>query len=124
LTPRIANRLLKRVRDFAQVRHDGVITAAVARQALEMLEIDEVGLDAADRRLLSAIIDNYRGGPVGLTTLAALTSEEPATIEDVYEPFLMQIGMIERTTRGRKVTPKAYLHLGVEPPADQQPPLL
>lgn len=124
LTPRIANRLLKRVRDFAEVRHDGAITAVIARQALEMLEIDEVGLDAADRRLLTAIIDHYRGGPVGLTTLAALTSEEQATIEDVYEPYLMQIGMLERTTRGRKVTPKAYLHLGVEPPADPQPRLV
>ena len=118
LTPRIANRLLKRVRDYAQVRHDGAITGQVARQALEMLEIDAAGLDAADRRLLSAIIDHYQGGPVGLTTLAALTAEEPATIEDVYEPYLMQIGMLERTTRGRKVTPKAYLHLGIDPPTD------
>lgn len=124
LTPRIANRLLKRVRDFAQVRHDGNVTAEVARKALEMLEIDELGLDSADRRLLSAIIDNYRGGPVGLTTLAALTSEEQTTIEDVYEPYLMQIGMLERTSRGRKVTPKAYLHLGVEPPAEPQQPML
>jgi Holliday junction DNA helicase RuvB len=118
LTPRIANRLLKRVRDFAQVRHDGNVTAKIARQALEMLEIDQLGLDAADRRLLAAIIDNYRGGPVGLATLAALTSEEQTTIEDVYEPYLMQLGLLERTNRGRKVTPKAYLHLGVEPPAD------
>lgn len=117
LTPRIANRLLKRVRDFAQVRHDGSISAPVARQALEMLEIDALGLDAADRRLLAAIIDNYRGGPVGLTTLGALMAEEPSTIEDVYEPYLMQIGMLERTNRGRKVTPKAYVHLGVEPPS-------
>ncbi|HUC87297.1 MAG TPA: Holliday junction branch migration DNA helicase RuvB [Candidatus Saccharimonadales bacterium] len=124
LTPRIANRLLKRVRDFAQVRHDGAITATVARQALEMLEIDELGLDAADRQLLAAIIDHYRGGPVGLATLAALTSEEQTTIEDVYEPYLMQIGMVERTTRGRKVTPKAYVHLGIEPPADTQPRLV
>jgi Holliday junction DNA helicase RuvB len=118
LTPRIANRLLKRVRDFAQVKHNGMITARIARQALEMLEIDELGLDAADRQLLSAIIEHYRGGPVGLATLAALTSEEQATIEDVYEPFLMQIGLLERTNRGRRVTPKAYVHLGVEPPAD------
>jgi holliday junction DNA helicase RuvB len=124
LTPRIANRLLKRVRDFAQVRHSGTITAAIARQALEMLEIDELGLDSADRKLLSAIIENYRGGPVGLATLAALCSEEQTTVEDVYEPFLMQIGMLERTSRGRKATPKAYVHLGIEPPATQQPPLL
>lgn len=124
LTPRIANRLLKRVRDFAQVRHSGNITAAIARQALEMLEIDELGLDSADRKLLSAIIENYRGGPVGLATLAALCSEEQTTVEDVYEPFLMQIGMLERTSRGRKATPKAYVHLGVEPPASPQPPLL
>jgi holliday junction DNA helicase RuvB len=120
LTPRIANRLLKRVRDFAQVRHDGAISASIARQALEMLEIDELGLDSADRQLLTAIIDHYRGGPVGLATLAALTSEEQTTIEDVYEPYLMQIGMLERTTRGRKVTPRAYLHLGIEPPAEPQ----
>ena len=124
LTPRIANRLLKRVRDFAQVRHDGTITPTVARRALEMLEIDELGLDSGDRRLLSAIIDHYKGGPVGLQTLAALTSEEQATVEDVYEPYLMQIGMLERTSRGRKVTPKAYLHLGIEPTADPQQPLL
>jgi Holliday junction DNA helicase RuvB len=120
LTPRIANRLLKRVRDFSQVKHGGGMTPQIARQALEMLEIDALGLDSADRRLLSAIIDNYQGGPVGLTTLAALCSEEPTTIEDVYEPYLMQIGMLERTPRGRKVTPKAYLHLGVDPPASAQ----
>lgn len=119
LTPRIANRLLKRVRDFAEVRHDGVITTKIADGALGMLEIDEMGLDSGDRKLLTAIIDNYAGGPVGVETLAALTSEERATIEDVYEPYLMQIGMLERTQRGRKVTPKAYLHLGIEPPADQ-----
>ena len=124
LTPRIANRLLKRVRDFAQVRHSGSVTSAIARQALDMLEIDELGLDSADRRLLSAIIENYQGGPVGLATLAALCSEEQTTVEDVYEPYLMQIGLLERTTRGRKATPKAYVHLGVEPPATQQPPLL
>jgi len=124
LTPRIANRLLKRVRDFAQVRHSGTITPAIARQALEMLEIDELGLDSADRKLLSAIIENYQGGPVGLATLAALCSEEQTTVEDVYEPFLMQIGMLERTSRGRKATPKAYLHLGIEPPSTQQQPLL
>lgn len=124
LTPRIANRLLKRVRDFAQVRHGGKITAEVAHEALEMLEIDELGLDGSDRRLLQAIIDNYSGGPVGLQTIAALTSEEQATIEDVHEPYLMQLGLLERTSRGRKVTKKAYLHLGVEPPEDAQASLL
>lgn len=124
LTPRIANRLLKRVRDFAQVRHGGAITAEVAHEALGMLEIDDLGLDASDRRLLKAIIDSYDGGPVGLQTIAALTSEEQATIEDVHEPYLMQIGLLERTPRGRKVTKKAYLHLGVEPPADPQTRLL
>ncbi len=124
LTPRIANRLLKRVRDFAEVRHNGVVTAKIARQALEMLEIDELGLDSADRRLLAAIIEHYRGGPVGLTTLAALTSEEPATIEDVYEPYLMQTGMLERTSRGRRVTTKAYAHLDIAPPLDDQRHLL
>jgi Holliday junction DNA helicase RuvB len=124
LTPRIANRLLKRVRDFSQVKHGGGMTPQIARQALEMLEIDGLGLDSADRRLLSAIIDNYQGGPVGLTTIAALCSEEPTTIEDVYEPYLMQIGMLERTPRGRKVTPKAYLHLGVDPPASAQQSLV
>lgn len=124
LTPRIANRLLKRVRDFAQVRHSGTITPAIARKALEMLEIDELGLDSADRKLLSAIIEHYQGGPVGLATLAALCSEEPTTVEDVYEPFLMQIGMLERTSRGRRATPKAYIHLGIEPPATHQQPLL
>lgn len=124
LTPRIANRLLKRVRDFAQVRYGGKITAEVAHEALEMLEIDELGLDGSDRRLLQAIIDNYSGGPVGLQTIAALTSEEQATIEDVHEPYLMQLGLLERTSRGRKVTKKAYLHLGVEPPEDAQASLL
>ncbi|TAK89199.1 Holliday junction branch migration DNA helicase RuvB [Patescibacteria group bacterium] len=124
LTPRIANRLLKRVRDFAQVRHGGVITAEVAHEALGMLEIDDLGLDASDRRLLKAIIDNYDGGPVGLQTIAALTSEDQSTIEDVHEPYLMQLGLLERTNRGRKVTKKAYLHLGVEPPADAQASLL
>jgi Holliday junction DNA helicase RuvB len=124
LTPRIANRLLKRVRDFAQVRYQGAITSEVAGESLEMLEIDQLGLDASDRRLLKAIIENYGGGPVGLTTLAAICSEETATIEDVYEPYLMQMGLLERTARGRKVTPKAYTHLGVKPPPDPQTALL
>lgn len=124
LTPRIANRLLKRVRDFAQVRYDGKITQEVAAEALGMLEIDEIGLDNSDRRLLKAIIENHRGGPVGLQTLGAIISEEPTTIEDVHEPYLMQLGLLERTARGRKVTIKAYRHLGVEPPADSQTSLL
>lgn len=124
LTPRIANRLLKRVRDYAEVNGKGTITPDIAQDALLMLEIDELGLDASDRRLLSAVIENYQGGPVGVETLAALCSEERATIEDVYEPYLMQIGLLERTPRGRKVTPKAYLHLGVEPPKTNQTSLL
>ena len=117
LTPRIANRLLKRVRDYAQVNQVDTITKRDARAALHLLEIDEIGLDTSDRQLLTAIITNYAGGPVGLTTLAALCSEETSTIEDVYEPYLMQIGMLERTSRGRKVTAKAYAHLGMVPPA-------
>lgn len=124
LTPRIGNRLLKRVRDYAQVKHRGIVTQQIARDSLAMLEIDELGLDSSDRKMLLAIIDNYNGGPVGLATLAAICSEEQTTIEDVYEPYLMQIGMLERTARGRKVTPKAYIHLGVEPPAAPQAPLL
>lgn len=119
LTPRIANRLLKRVRDYAEVYGNGVITESLAGESLDMLEIDHLGLDASDRRLLSAIIDHYSGGPVGLSTLAAIVSEETATVEDVYEPYLMQIGFLERTPRGRKVTPKAYVHLGVTPPPQQ-----
>lgn len=112
LTPRIANRLLRRVRDFADVNGDGIIDTSTSTSALELLEIDELGLDPGDRMLLLAIIDNYAGGPVGVETLAALTAEERSTIEDFYEPYLMQIGLIERTPRGRKVTPKAYKHLG------------
>ena len=115
LTPRIANRLLKRVRDYADVNGDGIISAELNHRALALLDIDELGLDTADRRLLAAIIDNYQGGPVGLETLAALTAEERGTIEDFYEPYLMQIGLIERTPRGRKVTPKGYQHLGKSP---------
>jgi Holliday junction DNA helicase RuvB len=116
LTPRIANRLLKRVRDYAQVNQVDTITRRDARAALHLLEIDDLGLDTSDRQLLTAIITHYAGGPVGLTTLAAICSEEPTTIEDVYEPYLMQIGMLERTARGRRVTPKAYAHLGLTPP--------
>lgn len=112
LTPRIANRLLKRVRDYADVNGDGIIDTAVSQRALELLEIDALGLDPADRVMLSAIIDNYNGGPVGVETIAALTAEERTTIEDFIEPYLMQIGLLERTPRGRKVTSKAYKHLG------------
>ncbi|MEM6997952.1 MAG: Holliday junction branch migration DNA helicase RuvB [Patescibacteria group bacterium] len=112
LTPRIANRLLKRVRDHADVNGDGIIDTSQATQALELLEIDELGLDPSDRMLLESIIDNHGGGPVGLGTIAAMTGDEASTIEDYYEPFLLQLGMIERTPRGRKVTNKAYDHLG------------
>lgn len=112
LTPRIANRLLKRVRDYADVNGDGIIDTVISGKALALLEVDELGLDPADRMLLMAIIDNYRGGPVGVETLAALTAEERGTIEDFYEPYLLQIGLLERTPRGRKVTSKAYRHLG------------
>jgi Holliday junction DNA helicase RuvB len=115
LTPRIANRLLKRVRDYADVNGDGIIDHEITRQALELLEIDELGLDPADRQLLEAIIENYKGGPVGVETLAALTGDERTTIEDFYEPYLLQIGFLERTPRGRKVTHKAYKHLGKKP---------
>ncbi len=111
LTPRIANRLLKRVRDYADVNGDGIIDAQITYQALNMLEIDELGLDPADRHLLDMMIDNYGVNPVGLNTLAALTGDEATTIEDFYEPYLMQIGLLERTPRGRKATPKAYKHL-------------
>lgn len=114
LTPRIANRLLKRVRDYADVNGDGIIDAITAQKALELLEIDEKGLDPADRALLHAIIENYSGGPVGVETLAALTGDERSTIEDFYEPYLLQIGFLERTPRGRKVTHKAYKHLKVD----------
>lgn len=112
LTPRIANRLLKRVRDYADVNGDGIIDSVTTLRALEMLEIDELGLDPADRHLLTSIIDNYGDNPVGLNTIAALTGDEMATIEDFYEPYLLQLGFIERTPRGRRVTQKAYKHLG------------
>ncbi len=112
LTPRIANRLLKRARDYADVNGDGIIDHKESMAALDLLEVDEIGLDHSDRRLLEMIIDNYNGGPVGLNTIAALTSEEPTTIEDFYEPYLLQLGFVERTPRGRRVTPRAYKHLG------------
>ena len=115
-TPRIANRLLKRVRDFAQIMGDGTITKAIAQSALLKLNIDEIGLDNTDRNMLEAMIRSFGGGPVGLDTLAAMIGEEAITIEDVYEPYLMQLGFINRTPRGRVVTPAAYKHLGFDYP--------
>jgi len=115
-TPRIANRLLKRVRDFAEVKNDGILNEKVAREALAMLSIDEYGLDDVDRRLLETLISKFNGGPAGLNTLAAAISEEMDTIENIYEPFLIQTGFLERTPRGRKATPLAYKHLGFEDP--------
>lgn len=112
LTPRIANRLLKRVRDYADVNGDGIINQDMSQRAMQLLEIDDLGLDPADRMILTAIIDNYAGGPVGVETIAAMTAEERSTIEDFIEPYLLQLGMLERTPRGRKVTHKAYTHLG------------
>lgn len=122
LTPRIANRLLKRVRDYADVNGDGIVDTVIATKAMHLLEVDELGLDPADRQLLAKIIENFGGGPVGIETLAAITGDERATIEDFYEPYLMQIGLLERTPRGRKATIKAYGHLGK--PAPTQPELL
>jgi holliday junction DNA helicase RuvB len=124
LTPRIANRLLKRVRDYADINGDGIIDSKIATEALGLLEIDSLGLDPADRHLLKVIIEHHNGGPVGVETLAALTSEERTTIEDVYEPYLMQIGLLERTPKGRKVTPRAWEHLGKKPVVKTQPSLL
>lgn len=112
LTPRIANRLLKRVRDYADVNGDGIIDVKTTTQALTLLEVDELGLDPADRNLLLSMLDTYGDSPVGLTTIAALTGDETTTIEDFYEPYLLQIGFIERTPRGRRVTPRARQHLG------------
>ncbi|WP_295857072.1 Holliday junction branch migration DNA helicase RuvB [uncultured Oscillibacter sp.] len=121
-TPRIANRMLRRVRDFAQVKADGIITRTVADQALSALEVDFLGLDAVDRRMLGAIISNYGGGPVGLETLAATIGEEAVTLEDVYEPYLMQLGFLTRTPRGRCVTHRAYRHLGLSVPGGADEP--
>ena len=117
-TPRIANRLLKRARDFAEVKGDGVISVENAQNALSSMEIDELGLDMTDRNLLNAMIENYNGGPVGLETISALIGEESVTIEDVYEPYLMQLGFLTRTPRGRKVTPLGYKHLGYNVPLE------
>ena len=119
-TPRIANRFLKRVRDFAQVMGDGVITNDIADLALSRLEVDELGLDAIDRKMLRTIIQTYNGGPVGLETLAAATGEEAVTIEDVYEPYLMQLGFLSRTPRGRCATPLAAKHLGLKMPGTEE----
>jgi Holliday junction DNA helicase RuvB len=113
-TPRIANRLLKRVRDFSEISEAGIADQEIVRKSLEMLEVDELGLEPADREILTMMIEKFDGGPVGIQTIAAATSEEVQTIEDVYEPFLLQIGMLERTPRGRKVTRRAYEHLGIK----------
>ncbi len=118
-TPRIANRILRRVRDVAQVRHEGSITTAIAREALELLEVDEAGLERMDRSLLRTIVEKFDGGPVGLTTLAASLGEEPDTIEDVYEPFLLQLGYIQRTPRGRTITKLGRAHIGAAAPERQ-----
>jgi Holliday junction DNA helicase RuvB len=114
-TPRVANRLLRRVRDYVEVIAEGKITAKEATKALDMMEVDSLGLDEVDRKMLETIIENFRGGPVGITTIAAAIDEEKETIESIYEPFLMRIGFLERTTRGRQVTQKAYKHLGFTP---------
>ncbi len=119
-TPRIANRLIRRVRDFAQVKGSGVITLQIAQAGLDMLEVDELGLDMTDRTMLSTMIEKFGGGPVGLDTLAASTGEDAVTIEDVYEPYLLQLGFLMRTPRGRVATPAAYDHLGVEMPGIQE----
>ena len=123
-TPRIANRLLRRVRDFAEVRAQGVITCQVSNQALDLLDVDALGLDEIDRRVLRTVIENYNGGPVGLSTIAASVSEEPDTIMDVVEPYLLQLGFLERTPQGRQATQRAYNHLGLPYPKDEQPRLL
>ena len=115
-TPRLANRMLKRVRDFAQVRYDGVITGEVARFALDLLDVDKMGLDQTDRKMLLTMIEKFGGRPVGLDTLAASINEESDTIEDVYEPYLLQLGYIQRTPRGRIVTKLGYEHFGMQPP--------
>ena len=117
-TPRVANRILRRVRDVAQVRHEGAITTAIAREALDLLEVDEAGLERLDRELLRAIVEKYSGGPVGLGTLAAALGEEPDTIEFVYEPYLLQLGFIQRTPRGRTITALGRAHLGAAPEPD------
>jgi Holliday junction DNA helicase RuvB len=123
-TPRVANRLLKRVRDYAQVKADGKVSVNLALEALQQLEIDGYGLDETDRKILALIIDKFKGGPVGLNTVAAAISEDQSTLEEVYEPYLMQIGFLSRTPRGRVVTESGYLHLGKEIPANLQSKLV
>jgi Holliday junction DNA helicase RuvB len=118
-TPRIANRLLRRVRDYAQIKGDGIITGDIARLALEMLQVDHAGLDEMDKRILFTIIENYRGGPVGLKTLSAAIGEDAGTIEEIFEPYLVQQGFLERTSQGRKVTFKGYKHLNVKSDREQ-----
>jgi Holliday junction DNA helicase RuvB len=115
-TPRIANRLLRRVRDYAEVRADGVVTRPIARAALAVYDVDELGLDRLDRAVLEALVKRFGGGPVGLSTLAVAVSEEPETVEEVAEPFLVRTGLIQRTPRGRVATPAAWSHLGLRPP--------
>ncbi len=115
-TPRIANRLLRRVRDYAQVRSDGVIDNRTAEKALELLEVDELGFDEVDRKILAVLIEQYKGGPAGIGAIAAAVGEDRGTLEDLYEPFLIQEGFLQRTQRGRVVTAKAYKHLGHPPP--------
>ena len=117
-TPRLANRLLKRVRDYAQVKYDGKVTESVAREVLDILDVDRYGLDAVDRNILWTMIEKFGGGPVGLETLAASIGEDSGTLEDVYEPYLLQNGFLQRTPRGRMVTPMAYKHLGL--PLDEK----
>jgi Holliday junction DNA helicase RuvB len=123
-TPRVALRLLRRVRDYAQVRSDGVLTQTIAREALDLLQVDPLGLDEVDRRVLKTIIIKYNGGPVGLNTIAAAISEEPETIMEVVEPYLLQLGFIDRTPQGRVATRTAYEHLGVDYNDNTQPKLL
>jgi Holliday junction DNA helicase RuvB len=119
-TPRVGNRILRRVRDVAEVRHEGSITTAIAREALELLEVDEAGLERLDRELLRSIVEKYDGGPVGLNTLAAALGEEPDTIEYVYEPYLLQLGFIQRTPRGRTITARGRAHLGAAPEVEPE----
>jgi len=123
-TPRVGNRMIKRVRDFAQINNHKTIDSGVARKALEMMEVDELGLEPTDRHILETIINKFKGGPVGIQTIAAATSEEIETIEDVYEPFLIQLGFLTRTPRGRMVTEQAYIHLGYPVPENNQNRLL
>ena len=119
----MANRLFRRVRDYAQVRGDGVVTRDIARAALELLRIDELGLDDMDKTIIRTLIDKFSGGPVGLSSLAVAIGEEPQTIEEVHEPYLIQVGFMKRTPQGRVVTPLAYRHFGLEPPVASQPTL-